>query len=299
MATTRGSISALLAPTYRNIYFETGKERPLEYPLVFNVGEMEWNPVSDYQVSGLGSMPEKPEGTAFTFDDIITGGTKSYLATPYGMAVEITWEAWRDELYGVLQEMIKCMARSARNRQEVGAWSVFNNAFSTSFTGFESSKALCSTSHVGADGETRANRPSVDIGLSITGIQDMIINFHDLDDERGLPRLMHPSKILIEPSNVFVARELFGSGGKPYTAENELNAIVDEDLSFMVCHYITTTGYWFGIANKGEHDVNLLWRDHEIFDMFDDPYTKNAVATAYQRFISGYGAWRGVYGSTG
>ena len=56
MPQTRGSISALLAPTYRQVYFETGKERPLEYPLVLNVSDMEWNPVTDAQVSGLGTI---------------------------------------------------------------------------------------------------------------------------------------------------------------------------------------------------------------------------------------------------
>jgi hypothetical protein len=33
--------------------------------------------------------------------------------------------------------------------------------------------------------------------------------------------------------------------------------------------------------------------------MFDDPFTKNAIATTYQRHTVGYGAWRGIDGSTG
>lgn len=296
---TRGAIASLLAPNLRKVYFETGKERPKEYPLVFNVSEMGWNPISDYQVSGLSTMPEKPEGTQFTFDEILTGGTKTYTAVPYGMAVEITWEAWRDELYGVMNEMVRCLARSARNREEVTAWGVLNNAFSTSFTGFTASEALCSTTHTGLDGETRANRPAVDIGFSITGLQNAITRFEDMTDERGLPRLMAPSMALVTSADKFVAREILGSGGKPYTADNEINALIDEDLSYMVCHYITTSTYWFMLAAKGIHDLNFMWRDHEIFDVFDDPFTKNAIATNYMRLVAGYGAWRGTDGSTG
>lgn len=296
---SRGSISELLAPDLRQVYIETGKERPKEYPLVFNVQDMEWNPVSDFQVSGLGSMPTKNEGTQFSFDEIITGGTKTYTATPYGLAVEITWEAWRDELYGVMQEMVKCLARAGRNREEVDAWSVLNNSFSTSYAGFITSKSLCSTSQTGLDGESRANRPSPDIGFSITGIQAAVTRFEDMTDERNLPRLMAPTMAVIASANKFVAREIFGSSGKPYTANNEINALVDEDLSFMVCHYITTSTYWWLLAAKGQHDLNYLWRDYPIFDMFDDPTTKNAVATAYQRHIHGYGSYRGVDGSTG
>ena len=296
---TRGSISELLAPDLREVYIEVGKERPKEYPLVANVQDMEWNPVSDFQVSGLASMPEKPEGTQFTFDEIITGGTKTYTAVPYGLAVEITWEAWRDELYGVMQEMVRCLARAGRNREEVSFWSIFNNAFSTSYPGFTASESLCSTSHTGLDGETRANRPSPDIGFSITGIQNSITRFEDQTDERNMPRLMAPVMAVITSANKFIAREIFGSSGKPYTADNEINALVDEDLSFMVSHYITTSTYWFLLAAKGIHDLNFFWRDKPIFDMFDDPHTKNAVATAYQRHIASFGAWRGIDGSTG
>lgn len=299
MPVSRGSISALLAPDLRNVYFETGKERPKEYPLIANIDSMEWNPVSDYQVAGLGTMPEKPEGTQFTFDEIITGGTKTYTATPYGMAVEITWEAWRDELYGVMQEMVRCMARAGRNREEVSFWSILNNAFSTSFVGFTSGESLCSTAHTGLDGESRANRPSVDIGFSITGIQNAITRFEDMEDERGLPRLMAPTMAVISSANKFVAREIFGSTNKPYTASNEINALIEEDLSFMVCHYLTTSTYWYLIASKGQHDLNFFWRDQPIFDMFDDPFTKNAIATSYQRHTQGYGSWRGIDGSTG
>src|SRR5574343_133970 len=260
MAIRRGSLSALLAPTYRKVYVETGTERPLEYTLVANVSEMEWNPVTDQQVAGLGTMPAKPEGRAFSLDELTIGGTRTYTANPYGLAVEVTFEAWRDELYGVLNEMIKGLARAARHRQETQFWAIFNDAFTGSYyTGFNSVR-LCYTSQTaitGAGGSAGANRPSVEIGLSVTGIQNMITRFEGMTNESGLPQMMAPSMIL------------------------------------------TRTTAWFGMAPKGVHDINFLWRDYEIFDMFDDPRTRNAVATSYQRFGEGFGSWRGVDGSTG
>jgi len=111
---------------------------------------------------------------------------------------------------------------------------------------------------------------------------------------------MAPVMALITPTNKFIAREILGSAGKPYTADNEINALVDEDLRWMVCHYITTATYWFLLAAKSIHDLSIGWRDRPIFDMFDDPWSKNAVATAYQRHTLGqYASWRGVDGSTG
>lgn len=295
----RGSFSPLLAPDLRRVFVETGKERPLEYPMIFNVEDMEWNPITDQQISGLGTLPEKPEGAQFTLDEPLLGARKSYEAVPFGLALEITWEMWRDELYGVMREMVAEMKRASNNKQEVEAWDVFNSAFLTSTNGFTSGEALCSAAHVGLDGVTRSNRPSPDIGLSITGIQSMTTRFETMTGERNLPRLMAPSKILIGPQNKFAAREILGSSRVPYKGDNELNSLIDEELSWMVVHYFNTSTQWFGIVNQGVHDINFFWRDRPIFDSFDDPWTKNAIFTVYQRHTKGFGAWRGVDGSTG
>lgn len=299
MALVSGAISAFLAPDLREVYVETGKERPKEYPLIFNTPPMDWNPITDRNVSGLGTMPTKDEGDQFTLDELIMGSTKTYTAVSYGLAVEITYEAWRDELYGVLAEMVRCLARASNNRLEVDAHTVLNNAFSTSYTGFTASKSLCSTSQTLLDGTSDANRPNPDAGFSVAALQDAIIRFEGMTDDRSLPRLMAPVMAVVTPTNKFTAREILGSSGKPYSAENEINALVQEDLSWMVSHYVTTAAYWFLLAAKGVHDLNFFVRDMPIFDMFDDPWTKNAICTCYQAHTAGYGSWKGVDGSTG
>ncbi len=296
---SRGTFSALLDPNLRKVYMETGKERPLEYPNFLNVDEMQWNPVTDQNISGLGQVPAKPEGSQFVLDEPIIGSTKAYTAVPFGQAVEITYEMWRDELYGVMKELVSEMARSSRNRQEVDAHVVLNSAFDTGVVGFASSESLCDTAHTGLDGVSRANRPSTDISFSVTGVQNSLTRFENQTNERGLPTLQQPSMALVGPSNKFVAREVLGSSAKPFTADNEINALNEEDLSWMVDHYLTSTTTWFLLAAKGTHDLNFLWRDHPIFDSFDDPWTKNAVFTVYQRHTKGFGAWRGIDGSTG
>ena len=286
---TRSFSASLLAPGLRRVYYETGKERPLEYPAILNVNDQEWNPETDLQISGLGTMPAKDEGDRFTLDEPIIGGTKVVESTPFGLACEITWEMWRDEQSGTMQEMVKGIARASRNRQEVSAASVLNNAFSTSFVGFTASESLCSTGHARLDGGTAiANRPSPDIGFSITGIQNSIVRFESLVDMRGMPRVMAPVLALVTPTNKFVAREILGSGHKPYTANNEINALIEEDLAWMVWHYSTSLTQWFLISSKENHDLQFRWRDHPIFDSYDDPTTKSAVFSGYQRHTPGF-----------
>lgn len=292
---TRGYISTLLEPGLHNVFIQVGKERPLEHPSVFNMPPMEWNPITDLEVSGLGTMPEKPEGSQFDYDELLIGSTKAYTAVPFGLAVEVTWESWRDERYGVMRQMIGGMARAARNRKEVDAFYVLNYAFTVA-DGFDSDY-LITTTHTGMDGTNRSNRPSTDVALSQVAIQNGILHFENLEDDRSLPWLMNPSKILIPPEKKFAAREILGTASKPYTANNEINALVEEDLSWQVIHYFTSTTAWFMLA--AEHDLNFLILDDTMFNAFDDPMTGNAIFTAYQRHTKGHGAWRGVYGSTG
>ena len=295
---SRAGFSELLRPDLYRVYIDTGEEAPVEFSSIFNVIDMPYNPVSDQQISGLGTMPAKEEGIAFDFDEPIMGGSVDYLATPYGLALEFTWEAWRDELYGVFQEMTRELRRSSDNRLEVDAHSILNNAASSSFTGFDG-LSLINTAHPLLGGSTQANRPAVDVQFSFTAVQAGMQSFHNMVDERSLPRLMAPSLVLITPEFYHDAREILGSTGKPLVANNEINSLIADDLGWMVSHYLTVSTYWFMLSRQGVHDLNFFIRDEPMFDMYDDPRTKNAVATSYQRHVAGFGTYRGVYGSTG
>lgn len=291
-------LSSLLVPDLKRVFVETGKEFPPEYPVWCNVEDMDWQGEKEYQLSGLGTMPNKPEGTAFTTDEPITGGTRTYTANPFGLAIEITWEMWRDDLYGVMVELIQSLARAGRNREETDAHHPLNNAFSTSFVGFTASEALVQTSHSNLDGSTQNNTPTTSQSFGLTYLQGAMIRFENLTDDRGLPRRLSPRLVIIDSSNRFVAREILGSAHKPFTADNEINSLLQDDLSWMVNHYLTTATYHFLLAGKGNHDISFRWRDRPIFDMFDDPRSRVAVATVYQRHTrGGFGSWKGIDGS--
>lgn len=300
MPANRSSFGALLTPGIRKVVMEVGTKRPPEYASWVNLPDMPWNPVTDRQITGLGQVGSMPEGTQFPLDTPILGGSKAYEALPFGGAFEVTRAMWEDDLYGPINDMGKELGRGSQNRMEVDAHSLLNNAFSTSFTGFTAAESLVSTSHARSDGGTaQANRPSPDIGFSVTGIQAGLVAFENLVNERGLPELLQPSMFVVSPSNKFNAREILGSAHKPFTADNEINSLLEEDMGWMVSHYLTTSSYWFMLASKGTHDLNFFIRTPPSFDSFDDPWTGNAVFTVWQRHVAGYGRWKGIYGSTG
>src|SRR6185503_18221201 len=138
--TNRGAIARLLSPDLHRVVISVGKTRPLEYRGLVNEGPMPWNPMTDQQVFGLGPMGTKAEGATYPLESIFTGGRTTRTAQPYGMALEFTKEAWRDELYGVLKEMVGEMSASMMHRKNVDAFSVINDAFAGAvYTGFDGS----------------------------------------------------------------------------------------------------------------------------------------------------------------
>ena len=298
MPATTAGFAALLDANVYEIYVDTRAEVPPQAPLIFNMPPLVRQNLQFQEYAGLGQMPAKPEGTQFVLDRPVVGGTKTYTANSFGLAFEVTFEMWSDDLFGLIGEMPAEMARSSRNRFEIDAATILNDAFDTNVNGFDAT-SLCSTTHTNASGTTYSNRPAVDIGLSQTGIQDGILNFATILNGRDLPMLMSPSMVVIHPSNINVARELFASAGKPLTANNELNSILEDELRYISYRYLTTSTNWFLMAAKGQHDLNFFWREQPIFDSFDDPRTKNAVFTNYQRHTQGFGTPRGIYGSTG
>ena len=307
MTTTRSAFASLLAPGLRKIYFDELKERPLEYEAIFNIESSKRKYEDDYQMAGLGSMPEKAEGQSIIYDDPISGNTKRYTHLSWGLGFRITHEAYEDDLYGMLgKKMSSQLAKSARNAQEVHAHAILNNAFAASATASTLAAAntfdgysLCNVAHVRLGGGTQANRSSTDADLSVSSLQAAIDLFEGWTDERGISLVCQPKRLIIPYQTKWIAREILNSSAKPYTANNEINPLMDEDLSFMVSHYLTDSDSWFLIADKGVHGLNFFWREKPTFKESDDFDTGDAKFKGYQRFVSGVSDWKGVFGSQG
>jgi len=285
-----------LSTKWQRVLVNVGKRYPLMYVLAMKVTDMDTNPYLSVKISGLGAMPVKAEGQQFVFDQPIPGGNFSVTAIPRGMGFSVTFEMWRDDLYGVMMDMWMHMGKSDKEAQETQAWSIFNNAFSTA-TGYDAT-ALISTSHPNLDGTTTSNRPSPDVTISQTAIQAGLLNFDLLNDDRSLAQKINPSRLIYHPTNRWLVREILGSSGKVQTANNDLNALVADELTGLPSRYLTRTQDWFLAAPKEETDIEFMWRDRPMPRNFDDPFTMDADFTLYHRSATRIGEFRSIYGST-
>lgn len=302
MPTTTGQFSQLLAPGLRKIFFQHLKERPPQYSSLFNMNTSSRAYEEDLEIAGLGIMPTKPEGAAITYQDPVQGGKRRYTHVSYGLGFRVTEEMYSDDLYGPMKRMTRELAKGARNVREVVSFNILNNGFTTvfGFPKFGTNQSLFNTAHTLIGGGTLANRSAVDADLGVAALEAAILLFDNLTDENGIPIVIKPKHLIVPPGLKQIAREILGSEFRPYTTNNEINALIQNDsLADMVVNYLTDADSWFLLADKDEHDLNFFEREAVRFQNGDDFDTGDAKFKAFQRFSVGVGEWRGTFGSLG
>lgn len=312
----RGTNAQTLAPGVHHwfLHFLDLQQREEEYSKIFHVENSSMAFEDEIEFAGTGAMAEKPEAAPIEYDDLIQGGTKRYVHLSYGQGSRASWELIEDDQYGIIKQTPKAHARSAMFAREQTSMNVLNLGFSTILTA--DGVSLFNTEHPmlggaaatnigpGVSGVISAagtfpNRPSPDADLSFTALQQMVFQFERLIDSQGIPVRLKPRTVIIPPELKFVAREILGSPGKPYTADNELNSLIGEDLTFFVSHYTTSTSAWFVLCDKDSHQLKFFER-HPIDTDYDDDFdTRSTKMITYQRFSAGATSWFGTWGSDG
>lgn len=298
MVMARGAFSNLLAPGFRKIVFETYKERAQEGQALTNKNSSKRAYEEDFNMAGFGTLPSKVEGGAVTFQDAIQGNTKRYTWTTFGLGFRITQEMLEDDLYGVMGgRMSKALGRSARNNAEIVMHAPFNSAFDTAVVGFTAGESLCSTAHATLRGGSLANRPAVDTDFDLLALQAALESFHALLDESGIPAVFIPRMVVHSINDYWLVSQVLKSQNLPGTNQNDINQVAREGLTAHLSHYLTDPDAWFVLCDQ--HDINYWERRAATFTNSDDFFTGDALYKLTRRNGSGFGDWRGVYGSQG
>jgi phage major head subunit gpT-like protein len=316
MTMVRGEYSQLMSPGLRALFIQWNdlKQRDEEYSHIFNTEPSDKAYEDDVEFAGLPPMVEKPEGESVIYSDAIQGGSVRYINYTYALGVRCSFELYDDDQYGVINQVPKCLARSAHFIKEQTAWNVFNNGFTSIITtdgvslfnnqhpllgGPAATSVGPGLSNVISAAGTFPNRPATDIDLSFTGIQLMINQFERLVDAQGMPIMIRPRHLIIPPELKWIAREILGSPHKPYTADNEINAVIAEELDYFIFHYSGSQSAWYAVTDKEGHALKYYNREELKDDYADDFDTQSLKQLARMRFSVGATVWEGTWGSNG
>jgi hypothetical protein len=252
--------------------------------------------------SGLGIMQEKQVGATISRDRLYYGAPRTFTGKAYALALAVQYEVIRWDLYDVFQPVTKELARTAVQRYDLVAYGLPNNAFSTSnsvYTDYNG-EAFCATSHTRMDGGTWKNRPTTDVGLSMTAIQTATTDLKKTVNDRGMYLAdMKPAKLMVAVENEWLANVLTKSQYNPDNANQQYNNVGAYNLSSHVSQYITNANYWFLIVDKTMAKIAMAKGDDPDLLKDSEPNTRNMLFNSYCSFRMEVYEGRGWYGSTG
>jgi hypothetical protein len=250
--------------------------------------------------TGFATAPTKSEGAAIQYDSAQENYTARYTAETVALAFAITEEAMEDNLYDTFSKVkSRSLARAMANTKQTKAANVFNNAFSTSYTGGDGQPLISDSHPTISDGDQDNDLDTVD--LSETNLETALIAIQKTKDDRGI--LIGASAVClhIDPTNQFNAERILNSPGRPGSANNDINAVNNMGLlpdGYYVNRRFTDTNAFY-IKTDVPNGSKMFVRAPLQTKMEPDFDTGNMRFKARERYSFGWSDWRGWYGSAG
>jgi hypothetical protein len=300
MAISRAQALKELLPGLNALFGLEYNKYENEHAEIYETETSERSFEEEVKLSGFGAAPVKPEGSAITYDNAQESFTARYNHETVAMGFSITEEAMEDNLYDSLSaRYTKALARAMAYTKQVKAASLLN----TGFTAFQSGDGvtLFNTAHPTVAGGTNSNRPSVDVDLNETALEQAVIDIAAFKDERGLLIAARPRKLIVPPGLMFVATRLLQTELRVGTADNDINALKSNGSipeGYRVNHYLTDPDSWYittDIPNGLKHFV----RTAMTTSMDGDFDTGNVRYKARERYSFGVSDPLGMYGCPG
>ena len=300
MAITRAQLLKELLPGLNALFGLEYEKYENEHAEIYETENSERSFEEEVKLSGFGAAPVKPEGSAISFDSAQESYTARYNHGTVAMGFSVTEEAMEDNLYDALSaRYTKALARAMAYTKQVKAAALLNNGFTTFNSG--DGVTLFSTAHPTVAGGNNANRPTTDVDLNETSLEDAVIKIAAYVDERGLLIAARPRKLIVPPALMFVATRLLETDLRVGTADNDLNAIRSNGSipeGYRVNHYLTDTDAFFlttDVPNGMKHFV----RTPMATSMDGDFDTGNVRYKARERYSFGVSDPLGMFGSRG
>jgi hypothetical protein len=303
MAMNTSTFAKTVALTWYDKPFKIAADESVwDWKKLFSVSKMEFGQWQTYQYTGFGSANQLGELRPVVFENAYELAATTISAVKYAKGFILSEELQDDnrQIKGLLQSWAKSLGRSHSYAREVAVASVFNNAFDSSYTGFDSVE-LCG-SHTTNSGTAIDN----DLGpssISYSTIWDMVKYFnYQIYDEAGLPVSDVPIYIQTNPANQDVLDEILKTRGpnrsKPDSADNNANVLPDRLTPVYNRLLTSTTAYFMHGKKMKDHlifkqrkPMSVKWKD--AFENF------GRKCRTGQRFGYGFTDYRFLVGNPG
>mgnify|MGYP001497214220 FL=1 len=300
MAIARPQLLKELLPGLNALFGLEYEKYENEHSEIYETESSERSFEEEVKLSGFGAAPVKPEGSSISFDTAQESFTARYNHETVAMGFSITEEAVEDNLYDSLSaRYTKALARGMAYTKQTKAAALLNTGFDTFTSG--DGVTLFNTAHPTVAGGSNRNRLSTNADLNETSLEQMVIDIAAFVDERGLLIAARPRKMIVPPALMFVATRLLQSEMRTGTADNDINALVNNGSipeGFRVNHYLTDTDAFF-LTTDVPNGMKHFERTPMTTQMDGDFDTGNVRYKARERYSFGVSDPLGMFGSPG
>ena len=300
MAIARPQLLKELLPGLNALFGLEYEKYENEHAEIYETESSERSFEEEVKLSGFGAAPVKPEGSSISFDSAQESYTARYNHETVAMGFSITEEAVEDNLYDSLSaRYTKALARAMAYTKQTKAAALLNTGFDTFQSG--DGVTLFNTAHPTVAGGSNSNRPSTNSDLNETSLEQAVIDIAAFKDERGLLIAARPRKLIVPPALMFVATRLLQSEMRTGTADNDINALVNNGSipeGFRVNHYLTDTDAFF-LTTDIPNGLKHFERTPMTTQMDGDFDTGNVRYKARERYSFGVSDPLGMYASPG
>jgi len=318
MPQVRAKFPQLMQPGLKKIYFDAldNALKASDYPKVFNEETSDSQYEQELEMAGISALREKPEDASTFYTEMKQGGTKRFIHLTYSLGIRTSRELYEDDKYGLTgKKGPQLLARSAAFTQEMVAWNVFNQGFTSSVTtvdglslfnnqhpllgGPQATQIAPGVAGVISAAGTYPNRPSTDVDLSVAALQLATNHAARMIDNMGFPIRLRWHYLITPPELRFLVREILGSSGKPYTSDNTINSLLPEDYKNIEVPWLNSPSAFFLAAEKSDHAARVYHRERPSTD-FDDDFDTDAIKQKTRlRMSAGATRWQGLWGTQG
>jgi len=286
----------LLEPGLRKVYMDEYMALAAEsrVPMLFSVQTSSKAQEHDLGVGAFANWREYKGHINYQENEQLWRTTYTHTEFAEGMFVERSLVD--DDQYNVINNRARGLAMGGYRKREDDGASVFNNAFSASFTGGDGI-ALCGAHPFSpSNASTQSNAGST--ALSYDSIVATRKLMREYKDDKGNLIPIRPNTLLVPPELEDAAWIATASMNKPGTANNDGNFVRAQGINVVVWDYLTDANNWFMLDSRLA-GLFLNWFDRVGMEFAADPTSDfNLIAKyrGYMRYSYGWSDWRFVYG---
>lgn len=298
----QGAFNFLFRAGLRADFRDEWQEYESEYPGYLKVGTMDGPEIEASAITGMRLLLERQDGEPVVYEDPKLGPKVVGVDKEFALGFMLTRRTVEDDKYKKANQAAKWLGHAARMTSEYRSAALLDDAaVGATFKGLDG-LALCHTAHTlfgSQTGATMANRPTVEIGFSQTGIT-ALLDLHQLHkDWNGDPVKSFPDTVIYSPQKISKAIQIFNTVKEPFTAENQDNAVKARlpGIKHVCSHFKALTESYFLVDSK-KNDANYQVRRPVEFDDTFDFATDAALYKTSTRFLIwfvDFHGWTGAF----